>query len=134
MHHIVSFVVVGLPLNYMQVVMGQYSQVGIILYKHNCPIGHGVGYALLFNSFLWCCYYGIQMADFLMYFLACIDVQLHWLVCPKGAQSRCWSANSECYQNCLSENISIASYVYWKYLLFIWAFSVSSHLFLENCT
>lgn len=113
-HYIVCYLLVGLPLNYLQILMGQYSQLGAIFFKHMSPIGHGIGYAFLLNSFVWCCHYGIIMGDSLMYLMACIDSELNWMVCPNASKVRCWDMNYDCKKNCIGEDVDTSAYVYWK--------------------
>ncbi|KAF2885826.1 hypothetical protein ILUMI_20347, partial [Ignelater luminosus] len=113
-HYILCYILIGLPLNYLQILMGQYSQLGAIFFKHMSPVGHGIGYAFLLNSFVWCCSYGMLMADFLMYCLACIDPELKWMVCPANSTQKCWDSKSDCMKDCINENVSISAYVYWK--------------------
>lgn len=117
-HFVVVYLLAGLPLFYMQVVMGQYTQLGVSVFKYLAPIGHGIGYTMLLNALLRCTYYGVLMADFAMFFITSVRAELQWMVCPEGSEDYCWGLNDMkyCNSNCINENTEPSSFLFYKYV------------------
>lgn len=115
-HFVVAYVVVGLPICYMQTVMGQYSLLGTTMFKYIAPIGHGIGYTLLINSLIKCIYFGMLMGDFLIYLLSCMRTHLPWMVCPNSKKENCWGENTMkgCKKECINANVEVSSAVFLK--------------------
>lgn len=115
-HFIVAYIVVGLPICYMQTVMGQYSLLGTTMFKYIAPISHGVGYTLLINTFVKCIYFGMLMGDFLIYLLSCMRKNLGWMICPEHALKKCWGKNNKgsCQEECINEDVEISSALFFK--------------------
>lgn len=102
----------------MQVVLGQYSELGVTVFKYLAPIGHGLGYTLVVNSFLRCAYIGLLLADFIIYLLASFQRELQWMICPENSAKYCWGLNNmkNCTNRCLSRGIDTSAFIYWKYI------------------
>lgn len=111
MQYLVSCVIVGLPLLYMQVMLGQYTQMGVILFKHLVPIGHGLAHSFIGNVFLKSVARGMFISTLLVYLLTSFNTELEWLRCPKSHNNTCWAPNVPCANNCLADR-NISAYVY----------------------
>lgn len=107
--------IVGLPLCYMEVVLGHYSQLGVTLFKYLTPIGHGLGYTMVINAMIRCIYYGIVMADSMLYLLGSMQRELQWMNCPENSEKYCWGVNNmkNCTLDCINDRVQVSAYVYW---------------------
>ena len=73
---------VGLPIFYLELAVGQYGGVGPNkLFGRIAPAAKGVGYAMLFVSFLVCIYYNVIIAWALFYTFAGMKKELPWTYC-----------------------------------------------------
>lgn len=115
-HFIVVYIVVGLPICYMQTVMGQYSLLGSTIFKYIAPLSHGVGYSLLIKTYLKCIYFGMLMGDFLLYLLQ--SISLDWMNCPNYTidDIGCWGTNTmnKCKKECINADSETSAAVFFK--------------------
>lgn len=119
-HYTTLYIVFGLPAVYMQVVIGQYSQLGATFMKHMIPIGHGFSYILAINAATDTIENGIIMGNIVMYLLSTVQEQLLWMNCPVNHNEGCWGKESirNCSKDCINEDIEISSQVFYKYVKF----------------
>ncbi|XP_054437192.1 sodium-dependent serotonin transporter-like [Pteronotus mesoamericanus] len=72
----------GIPLFYMELVLGQYHRHGCIsIWKKICPIFKGIGYTTCIIAFYTASYYNTIMAWALYYLLSSFTNQLPWTSC-----------------------------------------------------
>lgn len=104
----------------MQVVIGQYSQLGATFMKHMIPIGHGFSYILAINAALDTIGNGLIMGNLLMYLLICVQKQLLWMYCPTDYMQNCWGRNTmgNCTNDCINNDIELSAEVFYKYIQF----------------
>lgn len=113
LHYVIFYIVSAIPLVYMQIVVGQYSQLGVIFFKYLTPIGHGIGFALCINSIWSCIVKGVFMGDFSLYFLSAMKSELPWMKCPEN-HPKCWVSSKNCTSNCFSTEKKLSSFVFWR--------------------
>lgn len=112
-HYVLFFVLIGVPAVYMQTIIGQYSQLGVLFFKYLCPIGHGIGFVLCVNTFWDCINVGVVMGDVLLYLLSAMKSELPWMKCPDDDE-KCWNFNNNCTRNCLTSEKQISAFVFWR--------------------
>lgn len=83
LHFTLSYIFIGLPIMYFQVLMGQYSKLGPIHVYKICPILFGIGYTMIFSMFVKCISFGIQQADLLIYALTTFRTKLRYVFARK---------------------------------------------------
>nr|XP_022911312.1 sodium-dependent nutrient amino acid transporter 1-like [Onthophagus taurus] len=112
---IVSFILIALPLFYMQVLLGQYTQSGVICLRHMSPLGHGIAFGFLLVTFAHSIKLGIYAADFLTYLTQSFRYEIEWLGCSEKYRSVCWNGYEPCeVNNCLNETIKPSTYYYYR--------------------
>ncbi|KAF5304443.1 hypothetical protein FQR65_LT07973 [Abscondita terminalis] len=114
--HILCMIFIGVPLVYMKVFLGQYSQLGILNIKSLCPIAHGIGYISILTTIVWCSHYGLVLADFVVYLISSFDGVEEFMYCPKNSSFKCWDQTSNCTKDCISNKTFPATFVYWQEL------------------
>ncbi|XP_078332547.1 sodium- and chloride-dependent glycine transporter 2-like isoform X2 [Crassostrea virginica] len=72
---------VGLPLFYMEVALGQYASLGPISIWRINPLFKGLGYAMVIVSWLIGLYYNVIIAHVLFYLCASFTSELPWTTC-----------------------------------------------------
>lgn len=77
----IMLALVGLPLFYMEVVLGQYASLGPISIWRINPLFKGVGYAMVIVSWLIGLYYNVIIAHVLFYLFASFTSELPWKHC-----------------------------------------------------
>lgn len=113
LHYAFFYTAIGIPVVYMQVVVGQYSQLGVLFFKYLTPIGHGIGYLMCINTFWGCIYQGVNMGDISLYFLSSLESELPWMKCPE-THDTCWVTNKNCTTNCLTSEKKLSAFVFWR--------------------
>lgn len=115
-HYTTLYIVFGLPAVYMQVVIGQYSQLGATFMKHMIPIGHGFSYILAINAATDTIENGIIMGNIIMYLLSTVQAKLLWMYCPENHKEGCWGRDTSgnCTKDCINRNVQISSQVFYK--------------------
>jgi len=93
---------VGLPICFLEFVMGQYASSGPIgLFGNIAPIFKGIGYMMVTISSLIAIYYNLIMGWSIYYMYAGFSYQLPWAQCPeeeiKGIQEVCSNETSTSY-------------------------------------
>ncbi|XP_060591906.1 sodium- and chloride-dependent glycine transporter 1-like [Ruditapes philippinarum] len=79
---IIIFNVFGaIPIVYLEMIMGQYSQSGAIPVWNVCPLLKGVGYGTVISTFLFSIYYGVVICWMLFYFIHSFFPTLPWTTC-----------------------------------------------------
>lgn len=112
-HALVCLLLVGLPLQYMQTVVGQYSQSSAALLKNMTPIAHGIVYSYLLVSFLRLIQEAVLAGDAILYLLNSMQSELPWLSCEKFSADNCWFGYECKNAPCLNENVTLAASKYW---------------------
>lgn len=98
----------------MQVVIGQYSQLGVTFMKYLIPIGHGLSYVLCVNTMVDTVVNGLTMGDIAMYLLSTMQKRLSWMRCPQGSERGCWGKGSNCTDECLGAGVQLSSQVFYQ--------------------
>lgn len=112
--HIVVYIFVILPLIYMQLTIGQYTQMGPIHFKHINPLMHGLGYVFIITCMIEIIQTNTYLADNLLYFLLTLQQELQWMIC-RGYKETCldYKAIHSCH-DCVKENTDLSAQLYWK--------------------
>ncbi|XP_060060076.1 sodium-dependent serotonin transporter isoform X2 [Erinaceus europaeus] len=75
----------GIPLFYMELVLGQYHRTGCIsIWRKICPIFKGIGYAICIIAFYIASYYNTIMAWALYYLISSFTGRLPWTSCENS--------------------------------------------------
>lgn len=98
----------------MQIIVGQYSQLGVIFFKYLTPIGHGIGLAMCINTFWSCIDLGVSMGDVSLYFLSAMKAELPWMKCPEN-EDKCWVSSGDCEENCFTKDMKLSALFFWRY-------------------
>ncbi|XP_028851529.1 sodium- and chloride-dependent GABA transporter ine isoform X3 [Denticeps clupeoides] len=90
--YIVMLFLCGIPLLFMEFVIGQYSRLGPVhALARVCPLLKGVGVATVVISFILCTYYNVLMTWALYYLLNSFGSPLPWQSC-----NNTWNAVGNC--------------------------------------
>lgn len=83
--YLIVLFVVGRPLYYLEMVMGQFSSRGCVKVFDVSPLMRGVGVGQTMTFFTIVCYYAALLALAVRYLMASFEDPLSWSVCPEGA-------------------------------------------------
>jgi len=98
--YFVLLLLIGKPMYYMELALGQFAQRGPVAIWKLCPLGIGVGLAQCTVSLIVAIYYNVVMAYCLYYIFASFSAEVPWSVCSPnwfqevGADSRCYERNA----------------------------------------
>merc|ERR1712241_1638229 len=102
-------ILVGKPMYYMEVALGQFSQLGPVAVWKMVPIGRGIGFAMCTLCVIVAIYYNVIMSYCLRYIFACFTSKLPWEECGEWANENCYeregndtSAKPACGEDCQS--------------------------------
>lgn len=100
----------------MQIVIGQYSQLGVTFMKHLMPIGHGFSYILCINAAIDSIENGVILGNIIMYLLSSVQRQILWMECPSEHKQNCFGKNTDkyCAKDCLNETMNISADIFYK--------------------
>uniref|UniRef100_A0A8D8GGS1 Transporter n=2 Tax=Culex pipiens TaxID=7175 RepID=A0A8D8GGS1_CULPI len=84
--YLIVLFVVGRPLYYLEMVMGQFSSRGCVKVFDVSPLMRGVGVGQTMTFFTIVGYYAALMAIAIRYLMASFEDPLPWSVCPEGVQ------------------------------------------------
>lgn len=80
-HLVILNIIFGLPIVYMQLIIGKFARTGCLFFSRFMPIACGLGYSMftvcLFQSFG----YAIMLANILYYFVMTFAAHLPWMTC-----------------------------------------------------
>lgn len=92
MAYVVLLFVVGKPLYFMELAIGQFSNLGTIRVWRCFPLAKGVGFAMILMSILVAIYYNVIMCYTLYYIGQSFRQEVPWKEC-----NRWWGADDNCY-------------------------------------
>ncbi|XP_054482430.1 sodium-dependent dopamine transporter isoform X2 [Anoplopoma fimbria] len=109
--YLLMLVVLGIPLLYMELTVGQYTRRGPVHALANvCPLLKGVGIASVAISFIMCIYYNLVITWALYYLFSSFQSPLPWQNC-----NNTWNTPN-CSNNATNSNFSsTASQEFFKY-------------------
>ncbi|XP_039229975.1 sodium-dependent nutrient amino acid transporter 1 isoform X1 [Drosophila yakuba] len=111
--YLVVLFVVGKPIYYMEMLLGQFSSRGIVQVFDFAPLMRGVGYAQLLALGVLATYYASVMALTLRYFFDSFASELPWSFCREEWGDGCVSASgAQTLQGTLSRNFSSSTQLY----------------------
>nr|AAO39513.1 RE33779p [Drosophila melanogaster] len=111
--YLVVLFVVGKPIYYMEMLLGQFSSRGIVQVFDFAPLMRGVGYAQLLALGVLATYYASVMALTLRYFFDSFASELPWSFCREEWGDGCVSASGgQPLQGQLSRNFSSSTQLY----------------------
>lgn len=103
--YFILLVLIGKPLYYLEVSLGQFSQCGPLAVWKMCPIGIGVGFAQITVSTIVSVYYNVVMCYCLYFIFSSFQAVVPWSICSPdwfqevGADTLCYEregGNSSC--------------------------------------
>lgn len=102
----------------MQVIIGQYSQLGVSFMKHLVPIGHGFSYVLCINAVIDSIENGLVLGNIIMYLLSSVQRELLWMECPKKHMENCFGKHiiDTCQEDCLNNSMQLSSELFYTYV------------------
>ncbi|XP_054082933.1 sodium- and chloride-dependent glycine transporter 1 [Zeugodacus cucurbitae] len=74
----------GIPLFFMEIVMGQFSSVGCIGVFRLAPLFKGAGFAIVIVNFICTCYYSVVIAYPIMFLSKLFSLKLPWIDCQNA--------------------------------------------------
>lgn len=107
--YIVILILVGKPLYYMELVLGQFSSRGCIKVYDMSPIMRGIGVGQVISTCFVMTYYASLMALTIRYFLASFSDPLPWTVCREEWNVSCISSSVRNSSDFVSGNNSKSS-------------------------
>ncbi|XP_017000599.3 sodium-dependent nutrient amino acid transporter 1 [Drosophila takahashii] len=111
--YLIVLFVVGKPIYYMEMLLGQFSSRGIVQVFDFAPLMRGVGYAQLLALGVLATYYASVMALTLRYFFDSFASELPWSFCRPEWGDGCVSvAGVENLQGHLAQNFSSSTQLY----------------------
>ncbi|XP_039611013.1 sodium- and chloride-dependent GABA transporter ine [Polypterus senegalus] len=110
--YLIMLVLVGIPLLYMELAIGQYLRLGPV---HSlakvCPLLKGVGMATVAISFIMCTYYNVIITWALYYLLSSFQSPLPWQSC-----NNTWNVKENCTDQMTNSTMaSTASQQFFNY-------------------
>jgi len=106
--YLTMLLVSGLPLFFLELALGQYAGKGPLkVFGRMAPIAKGLGYGMLFISFLVVIYYNLIIAWTIYYTFAGFTSELPWTYCGEGANATLTSR--DCYYKIQEERCFNAS-------------------------
>ena len=106
--YLTMLLVSGLPLFFLELALGQYAGKGPLkVFGRMAPIAKGLGYGMLFISFLVVIYYNLIIAWTIYYTFAGFTSELPWTYCGEGANATLTSR--DCYYKIQEETCFNAS-------------------------
>ncbi|KAL7078128.1 hypothetical protein ACQ4LE_002793 [Meloidogyne hapla] len=80
--YIVMLLVGGLPMFYMELVLGQFHRSGCLsIWKKICPMFKGIGYGICFICTFIACFYNAIIAHAVYFFISSVGWEVPWLHC-----------------------------------------------------
>lgn len=120
-HTVVSFYFVGLPMTYMQIILGQYSQLGLTNIRYICPLAHGLEYNIVIVCIEKTFHFAMAIGSFYFYFVNSTRRKVPWLICPAHHNGTCWDLGhswATCKKSCINKTVTLSTIVYYKQVLF----------------
>uniref|UniRef100_W5M635 Transporter n=1 Tax=Lepisosteus oculatus TaxID=7918 RepID=W5M635_LEPOC len=100
--YIIMLVVLGIPLLYMELAVGQYHRLGPVhAMAKVCPLLKGAGMATVAISFIMCTYYNVIITWALYYFFSSFQSLLPWANC-----NNTWNIPDNCSDHVTSNSSS----------------------------
>lgn len=97
--YMVLQLLIGKPLYFMELVMGQYSSKGPTGVWSMNPSAKGIGISMMFISLVVAIYYNVIMGYTLFYFFSSMQTTLPWMDCSKFSNYSCVSERLICVGN-----------------------------------
>ncbi|TRY72568.1 hypothetical protein TCAL_10129 [Tigriopus californicus] len=117
--YFILLLIVGKPMYFMEVALGQFSQLGPFSVWRMTPIARGVGFAMCTLSLIVAIYYNVVMGYCLHYMYFSFSWTLPWDTCDKdwADKATCYiptDANSSCSASNSDQRCQPASEQYWE--------------------
>lgn len=93
--YVILLVLVGKPMYFMEVALGQFSQLGPLAVWKLSPIGRGIGFAMCTLSLIVAIYYNVIMGYCLHYIFASFAKTLPWESCTDDR----WVSGAGCFDS-----------------------------------
>ncbi|XP_065167552.1 sodium-dependent neutral amino acid transporter B(0)AT1-like isoform X2 [Atheta coriaria] len=118
---LIAYLIVGIPIGYMEIVLGQYTNMGVFHIKHLMPIAQGMSYTFILQVLATTTLSTILMTQYLNYAMIIGARSLHgqglpWLECPKNYSDICYNPQSPCEgdEPCINETRHLSTKIYMK--------------------
>jgi len=95
--YFILLLLIGKPMYYMELALGQFSQRGPVAIWKMCPLGQGVGIAQCIVSLLVAIYYNVIMAYCLFYIFSSFTSVVPWSYCAKEGTG--WGVDGDIYSD-----------------------------------
>ncbi|KAM3721865.1 Sodium-dependent serotonin transporter [Dirofilaria immitis] len=80
--YLIMFIIGGLPMFYMELVLGQFHRSGCIsIWKKICPLFKGIGYGICFICTFIACFYNTIIAHALYFLFYSLQSEVPWKTC-----------------------------------------------------
>ncbi|XP_055372891.1 sodium-dependent nutrient amino acid transporter 1 [Condylostylus longicornis] len=112
--YLIVLILVGKPVYYMEMVLGQFSSRGSIKVFDFSPIMRGVGYGQVMGTTIVVTYYASLMALTVRYFVASFASVLPWSYCREEWNTECINSSLKIANLDLENNISAVSSMHTK--------------------
>ncbi|XP_071052227.1 sodium- and chloride-dependent GABA transporter 1-like isoform X1 [Onthophagus taurus] len=109
---IVTSVFVCLPIYYMELFLGRYTQNSILHLKYMVPVARGLPYITILVTILYTIGSGHDLTDTVLYLLMCFQRELPWAVCPKNTTKFCYYKEKP--KNCTTDKCVHSAMAYWN--------------------
>lgn len=112
--YFILLLLIGKPMYYMELALGQFAQRGPLAVWKMCPLGQGVGVAQVIVSLIVGIYYNVIMAYSLYYLFSSWAAVVPWSVCPPE-DVHCYASDSTDQTSCIAGTDCISSAeTYWR--------------------
>lgn len=108
-----------LPMLYMQISLGKYTQNSIINMQYMIPIMKGLGYMFLVNVIISCIKCIYYIGDLLLYFLLSFQLSLPWSKCQDILNSTTYNVTEHCFDDTIAPKDAdsvLAAKLFWTYI------------------
>nr|CAD7194294.1 unnamed protein product [Timema douglasi] len=113
--YIIVLFIIGKPMYYMEMAMGQFSSYGAVKVWNISPILTGLGYGQIFSTLCIVTYYVSLMAITAFYFIMSFKSVLPWAVCQPDWGANCFDGSGNQTFNASSNQMSSSEY-YFKHV------------------
>nr|CAD7568157.1 unnamed protein product [Timema californicum] len=110
--YIIVLFIIGKPMYYMEMAMGQFSSYGAVKVWNISPILTGLGYGQIFSTLCIVTYYVSLMAITAFYFIMSFKSVLPWAVCQPDWGANCFDGSENQTFNASSNQMSSSEYYF----------------------
>ncbi|XP_065156683.1 sodium-dependent nutrient amino acid transporter 1-like isoform X2 [Atheta coriaria] len=114
---LIIYFLVGIPISYVQLILGQYTNIGIFLIRRMLPVAQGISYTYFLTIFTLTIIIVTEMETNLVYLILALSPSEDvWNLCPPKYKNVCWDFKVNCTveKPCMDANKLLPTYIFWN--------------------